>query len=84
MVHQSFFRRHWIVIVAGLIGMEVSSRVDGPLGGSMGNLVRIFVVLAGFYICTAAIGLLLMKITTYLHWGECYLSADDHEMKTDA
>ena len=77
MVRRSFFRKHWIIIVAALIGTEVGPRVvglpGGLLGGSMGPLVMMFVGLAGFYICTGAISWLLMQIPKYLYRGECDL-----------
>lgn len=77
MVRHSFLRRHWIIIVAALIGTEVGPRVvglpGGLLGGSMGTLVMIFVGLAGFYICTGAISWLLTEMAKYLYGGECDL-----------
>jgi hypothetical protein len=36
MVRRSFFRRHWIIIVAALIGTEVGPRVVGLPGGLLG------------------------------------------------
>ena len=77
MVRHSFLRRHWIIIVAALIGTEVGPRVvglpGGLLGGSMAPLVMMFVGLAGFYICTGAISWLLTEMAKYLYGGECDL-----------
>jgi hypothetical protein len=78
MVRQSFFRRHWIGFVAVSIGYNVAYRtLDRLFGASMHSHVMYLVVFVATAACTGASGLLLMEITRYLRWGECYLQDDD-------